>query len=109
MWYNTHMEEGTKPMTQAQPEPAPLVCSYRWMDPDGHLETCHHAASCAVCGQCSRLDGDAEFGHCTGHLGLLQWIPVPGSEQDAARRDEERRQNEIRQQARRRKPKEKRA
>ncbi len=77
------------------------VCSYRWTDPNGKLEVCHHVASCPVCKQCSRLDGDHEFGHCAGHLGLNQWIPVPGSELIAAKRDEERRQDEIRQQARR--------
>lgn len=65
------------------------VCSYRWVDPDGEVEECHHVATCQVCGQCSRLVGDHEAGHCTGHLGLDQHIGgVPG--RDNRRREERR-------------------
>ena len=74
------------------------ICSYRWVDPDGHVETCRHAASCGVCGQCSRLDKDHENGHCTGHLGLSEHIPVPGSDQRKVRDGLDRRQNEIKHQ-----------
>jgi hypothetical protein len=55
-------------------------CNYRHVDPDGTEETCHHAASCKICGQCSRIDGNGhEHGHCPGHMGLSEHIPgIPG-------------------------------
>ena len=56
------------------------LCNYSWTDPDGHTEKCRAPKACPVCGQCSRLDGERELGHCTGHLGLSQHIPVPGNE-----------------------------
>jgi hypothetical protein len=56
------------------------LCNYRWVNPEGKIETCHSHAVCPVCRQCSRLDGDKEHGHCPGHLGLNQHIPVPGNE-----------------------------
>lgn len=66
------------------------ICNYHWVDPDGKVETCRHHASCGVCGQCSRIVGEAEHGHCTGHYGLHQDIPVPGQEANAARAELER-------------------
>lgn len=56
------------------------LCNYRWTNPEGKVETCHSHAACPICGQCSRLDGEKEHGHCTGHLGLHFSIPVPGNE-----------------------------
>jgi hypothetical protein len=46
------------------------VCNFRYVDMDGDVHTCHHVALCKICGGCSRLVGDHETGHCTGHLGL---------------------------------------
>lgn len=54
-------------------------CGYRWVTPDGEVVDCHSAASCPICGQCSKIQGDAEHGHCTGHLGLSEHIPYPGN------------------------------
>lgn len=56
------------------------LCNYRFVDPDGKVEQCFAHAACPVCGQCSRLDGEKERGHCTGHLGLMDRIPVPGND-----------------------------
>ena len=56
------------------------LCSFRWVDPDGKIEVCFSHAACPVCGQCSRLDGERERGHCPGHTGLMWWIAVPGNE-----------------------------
>ena len=74
------------------------VCTYRWVDPEGHVELCRHAAACPVCKQCSRLDGDSELGHCTGHLGLSQHIRVPGQEAAKTRNELERTRNTIQEQ-----------
>ena len=56
------------------------ICNYLWVDPEGREERCRAHASCPICGQCSRIDGEHENGHCTGHLGLNQHIWVPGME-----------------------------
>ena len=56
------------------------LCTYEWTDPDGHVEKCFAHGACPVCRQCSRLDGEKERGHCTGHLGLKREIPVPGND-----------------------------
>lgn len=61
------------------------ICNYRWQDSDGKIETCRAPKACEICGQCSRLVGDHESGHCPGHLGLSEHIKVPGSDQDAAK------------------------
>lgn len=55
-------------------------CSYRYTDPSGEVDECHHASSCKICGQCSRIDGTGhEHGHCPGHLGLSEHIEgIPG-------------------------------
>lgn len=73
------------------------ICGYRWVDPEGRVESCRDAASCQICGQCSRLDGDHEYGHCTGHLGLNQFIRVPGSTTAKVRTETENRAASIRQ------------
>lgn len=65
--------------TVSTPAP-PAKCSYRFVDRDGSVDTCRQNASCPVCGQCSRISQERETGHCTGHLGLLSSIPVPGQE-----------------------------
>lgn len=55
------------------------LCNYRWVDPDGRVETCRAHKACEVCGQCSRIDSAGhEGGHCPGHLGLNEHIIVPG-------------------------------
>ena len=56
------------------------LCSYRFVEPDGHVAQCFAQAVCPICQQCSRIDKEKEHGHCTGHLGLNQHIPVPGSD-----------------------------
>lgn len=56
------------------------LCTYHWTDSDGHVEKCRAPVTCPVCQQCSRLDGEKELGHCTGHLGLNQHIAVPGND-----------------------------
>ena len=56
------------------------LCNYRFVLPDGKIELCNAPKACPVCGQCSRLDGEHERGHCTGHFGLHYSIPVPGNE-----------------------------
>jgi hypothetical protein len=59
------------------------TCNYRWMDPDGRVETCRAPKACEICGQCSRIDTTGhESGHCPGHLGLSEHIPVPGQADD---------------------------
>jgi hypothetical protein len=78
-----------KTVTDKQGNVIPL-CNYRWVDPDGREETCRAHAACEVCGQCSRLVGEHESGHCTGHFGLNQFIKVPGMEVNAARAELER-------------------
>lgn len=62
------------------------VCTYRYVDPDGDVHTCHHKATCPVCQQCSKLVNDRETGHCTGHLGLADDIWVPGKPQRSEKR-----------------------
>jgi hypothetical protein len=56
------------------------LCGYRWTNPEGKIETCHAHAVCPICLQCSRLDGEKEHGHCVGHAGLNEFIPVPGND-----------------------------
>lgn len=55
-------------------------CTFRFVDKDGHVETCRAKVVCEVCQCCSRLDGQKEHGHCPGHLGLLDSISVPGQD-----------------------------
>lgn len=56
-----------------------FLCSYKYVDYDGSVETCRHAQGCYICGGCSRIDtAGHEHGHCTGHLGLNMHIEVPG-------------------------------
>jgi hypothetical protein len=83
------------------------ICTYRWVAPDGSIETCRHAEACQVCHQCSRLDGDKELGHCTGHLGLMWWIPVPGQDAVHVRNDLDRARAQIRRQQERKREKQK--
>lgn len=61
------------------------LCNYSYTSTDritskSVTETCHSARACKICGQCSKIDGAREKGHCTGHHGLMQHIPVPGNE-----------------------------
>ena len=56
------------------------LCNFYFVDHEGKEERCNAPAACPICGQCSRLDGEHERGHCTGHLGLNQFIPVPGND-----------------------------
>lgn len=76
------------------------LCGYRWLSPDGGVESCRHAAACGICGQCSRLDGDHELGHCTGHLGLHYMIRVPGMEATRVREGLEKTQHQIKREQR---------
>jgi len=46
------------------------LCTYRFTNPDGQVETCRGHAKCPICKQCSRIVDGKENGHCTGHLGL---------------------------------------
>jgi len=66
------------------------LCNYRWVEPGGNVETCRHAKACDICGQCSRLVGEHESGHCCGHSGLHFSIKVPGMEADQTRAELER-------------------
>ena len=66
------------------------ICNYRFVLPDGKIDLCHAPAACPVCGQCSRLDGEHERGHCCGHSGLHHSIPVPGNEAYAKLKKEKR-------------------
>ena len=83
------------------------TCNYAWTDPDGHVERCKAPKACSVCGQCSRLDGERELGHCCGHAGLNEHIQgIPGRDQTKAKDDISKKQNQIREQSRHnRKPK----
>ena len=56
------------------------ICNYEFTNPDGKTDKCFAPAACPVCGQCSRLDGEKEHGHCPGHLGLMDQIAVPGND-----------------------------
>lgn len=56
------------------------ICNFSFTNPDGKIELCNAPSACPVCGQCSRLDGEHERGHCPGHLGLHWSIPVPGND-----------------------------
>lgn len=47
------------------------LCTYRWTDPDGHVDTCRAHAKCPICQQCSKVIDEKENGHCPGHLGLM--------------------------------------
>ena len=66
------------------------LCNFRFVNPDGKEERCNATAACPVCGQCSRIDGEHEHGHCTGHLGLHKDIPVPGNDAYEKSRKEKR-------------------
>lgn len=59
------------------------ICTYRWVDPDGHIDTCRSHAKCPICKQCSRVVDDKEQGHCPGHLGLrydiMETLPGRGT------------------------------
>lgn len=75
------------------------TCSYSWTDPDGHIERCRAPKACSVCGQCSRLDGERELGHCTGHLGLNEHIEgIPGRDGNKIRDNVAKVQSQIREQ-----------
>jgi hypothetical protein len=54
------------------------ICNYHYVDHDGEVFDCHSPAACPICGQCSKLVGDHENGHCPGHSGLMAHIPCPG-------------------------------
>ena len=56
------------------------LCNYSYTDHEGKTERCSAPAACPVCGQCSRLDGEHERGHCVGHGGLHYTIAVPGND-----------------------------
>lgn len=75
------------------------LCSYNWTSPDGHTETCKAHRACEICGQCSRLDGERELGHCTGHGGLNEHIlGIPGRSQVRVRDEIIKKQVQIREQ-----------
>ena len=57
-----------------------VLCDFSFTDHEGKTEKCNAPAACPVCGQCSRLDGEHERGHCCGHFGLHASIPVPGND-----------------------------
>ena len=59
------------------------LCSFQFTDHEGKTERCNAPAACPICGQCSRLDGEHERGHCTGHLGLHHTIVAPGNDAEA--------------------------
>ena len=55
------------------------ICNFSFTDYEGKTEKCNAPAACPICGQCSRLDGEHERGHCCGHLGISQHFVFPGS------------------------------
>lgn len=72
--------DGTKSKFVPIPAKPGTTCSYHYTDPkDSQIYTCRAKAACFICGQCSKIDGSRENGHCVGHLGLNQHIPVPGN------------------------------
>lgn len=78
-----------------------FTCNYAWTDPDGHTERCRAPKACSVCGQCSRIDGERELGHCPGHLGLNEHIEgIPGREQAKTRDAVIKKQAQVREQHR---------
>ena len=74
-------------MSALKPVDEATTCTYRFVDHEGHVETCRAKAACPVCGQCSRISGEHENGHCPGHNGLLPHIRVPGQENDKVRKE----------------------
>jgi len=50
------------------------ICTYRWTDSDGQVETCRSHAKCPICQQCSKIVDGKENGHCPGHRGLMWHI-----------------------------------
>lgn len=66
------------------------LCTYHFVDHEGKEEQCNAPAECPVCQQCSRLDGEHERGHCTGHFGLHWSVPVPGNDAFAKLQKEKR-------------------
>ena len=69
---------GARPKFVRPVVPTADVCTYDYTDRDGERSTCRARAGCPICKQCSRISGQRETGHCTGHLGLLQHISIPG-------------------------------